>query len=704
MNKDLPVWSVKDHICSTVAQNTFTVLQGETGSGKTTQVPWYLAEHFNVQALKKQVACTQPRRVAATSVARRVSQEIGQKVGEAVGYSIRFEDCTSPSTALKFLTDGMLLREAMIDPLLSRYSVIVIDEAHERTLATDILMGMLKELVAKGKRPDLHILVMSATLDAAKFQNYLEGCPLIAVPGRTFPVEIVYCTQPQSDYLDAAVRTCISICNTEQKPGDILVFLTGEEEIEEACRSLERQLKNAWILPLYSALSSAAQQRVFEVAPVGKRKIVIATNIAETSLTIDGVVWVVDCGWVKQKIYNPRVRVESLQVIPISRASAAQRAGRAGRTAPGKCYRLYTEHSYWKELSQESHPEILRCNLAMAVLQLLRVGIQDLVHFDFMDPPAPETLMRAYEQLNYLGAIDDDGMLTPHGRAMSDLPLDPQLAQVLLWAASPSTSPSPSTTSTTAKEHGRGACGGCAQEALTIVSMLSVQPPWIVRAGGKGSAGAGAKREAEAAHAAFAHPDGDHLALLNLYNAWSQQPEGEREGWCYNNWINARALKAASNVRSQLERQLKKLGLCTRSRIGPPGSKGYWDCIKRALVSGFFMQVARLERGSLYATVKDNQIVKIHPSAMLRGGARPSWVLYNEFVLTSQHWVRGVTVVNPMWLVQMAPQYYDMETFPNCEGKRELQRLIEQCAREAVKGNGRSEERGEERGKKHRLE
>ena len=231
------------------------------------------------------------------------------------------------------------------------------------------------------------------------------------------------------------------------------------------------------------------------------------------------------------------------------------------------------------------------------------------MHFDFMDPPAPETLMRAYELLNYLGAIDDDGVLTKQGRAMSDLPLDPQLAQVLLWACGEG-----------GEGEGEGE-GGCALEALTIVSMLSVQPPWT-RAGG-----ASAKREAEAARAVFAHPDGDHLALLNLYTAWSEQPDAEKENWCYAHWINSRALKAASNVRMQLERQLKKAGLSTRSRIGPPGSPGYWDCIKRALVSGFFMQVAHLERGSLYATVKDNQIVKVHPSAMLSG--KPHWILYN---------------------------------------------------------------------------
>lgn len=331
------------------------------------------------------------------SVADRVAKEMDVELGKEVGYSIRFEDFTCQRTVLKYCTDGMLLREAMSDPLLEAYSIILLDEAHERTLATDILMGVLKQVVSK--REDLKVVVMSATLDAGKFQNYFDNAPLLKVPGRTFPVEIFYTNEPERDYLEAVIRSVIQLHVCEEEEGDILVFLTGQEEIEDACKRIKREIDNLKsdvgelrCIPLYSTLPPQQQQRIFDPAPPKKangaigRKVVISTNIAETSLTIDGIVYVVDSGFSKQKIYNPRVRVESLLVSPISQASAQQRAGRAGRTKPGKCFRLYTEEAF-KGLQEQTFPEILRSNLSMVVLQLKKLGIHDLVHFDFMDPP-----------------------------------------------------------------------------------------------------------------------------------------------------------------------------------------------------------------------------------------------------------------------------------------------------------------------------
>lgn len=396
----LPVFEYRADFMRLLAEHQRIVLVGETGSGKTTQIPQWCVEYAKTLGKQKGVACTQPRRVAAMSVAQRVSEEMDVILGQEVGYSIRFEDCSSPKTLLKYMTDGMLLREAMSDPMLETYQVILLDEAHERTLATDILMGVLKEVIRQ--RPDLKLVIMSATLDAGKFQQYFDNAPLMNVPGRTHPVEIFYTPEPERDYLEAAIRTVIQIHMCEDIEGDVLLFLTGQEEIEEACKRIKREMDNLGpeagelkCIPLYSTLPPNLQQKIFEPAPPKKangaigRKVVVSTNIAETSLTIDGVVFVIDPGFAKQKVYNPRIRVESLLVSPISKASAQQRAGRAGRTRPGKCFRLYTEKAYKNEMQENTFPEILRSNLGTVVLQLKKLGIDDLVHFDFMDPPAP---------------------------------------------------------------------------------------------------------------------------------------------------------------------------------------------------------------------------------------------------------------------------------------------------------------------------
>ncbi|KAI0317029.1 P-loop containing nucleoside triphosphate hydrolase protein [Amylostereum chailletii] len=572
---------------------------GETGSGKTTQIPQFVAYSDLPHTKGKLVACTQPRRVAAMSVAKRVADEMDVQLGKQVGYSIRFEDMTEYGTTfLKYMTDGMLLREAMNDPDLQRYSTIILDEAHERTLATDILMGLLKS-VAK-RRPDLKLIIMSATLDALKFQKYFSlgekgdrPAPLFKVPGRTHPVEIFYTQEPEPDYVEAAIRTVLMIHRAED-PGDILLFLTGEEEIEDACRKIKLEADDLVnqdpdsvgplvCIPLYSSLPPQQQQRIFDPAPPPRvrdgppgRKIVISTNIAETSLTIDGIVYVVDPGFSKQKVYNPRIRVESLLVSPISKASAQQRAGRAGRTRPGKCFRLYTEKDFMKELEEQTHPEILRSNLANTVLELVKLGIKDLVRFDYVDAPAPETLMRALELLNYLAALDDDGNLTTLGSMMSEFPLDPQMAKMLI--ASPEFN--------------------CSQEILTIVAMLSVPNVWL-RPNNQ-------RKEADQAKQLLTVPDGDHLTLLNVYNEYRNNLHDRN--WAWTNYLSARALAQADNVRAQLLRTMERFDLTLNSTVYKDPAKHYQK-IRQALVCGYFMQVAHKEGDkNAYLTVKDNQV------------------------------------------------------------------------------------------------
>ena len=431
---------------------------------------------------------------------------------------------------------------------------------------------------------------MSATLDAQKFQSYFNNAPLMSVPGRTFPVEIYYTPEPEKDYLEAAIRTALQIHACEDE-GDILLFLTGEEEIEESCKKMRLEgdkmfraspgsIGELKVLPLYSSLPPNQQSRIFEPAPPARgngppgRKIVVSTNIAETSLTIDGIVYVIDPGFSKQKVYNPRARVESLLVSPISQASAQQRSGRAGRTRPGKCFRLYTEKSFLEELQIQTYPEILRSNLSSTILQLKKVGVDDLVHFDFMDAPAPETLMRALELLNYIGALDDDGNLTEFGVHMSDFPLDPQFAKCLM------TSP----------------LYNVSEEILSIIAMLNVPNPFMRPKNDQ--------KNADAAKSQFEHEDGDHITLLHAYQGFIEN--GCDTQWAFDNYLNARSLKQAQNVRQQLERYLYKYH--PKPEHIDLDEKTYYRNIRKVLASGYFMQVAHLEKNGKYFTSKDNQV------------------------------------------------------------------------------------------------
>ncbi|CAI9090919.1 OLC1v1025807C1 [Oldenlandia corymbosa var. corymbosa] len=637
--QSLPIYKLKNELVQAVHDNQVLVVIGETGSGKTTQVTQYLAEAG--YTTKGKIGCTQPRRVAAMSVAKRVAEEFGCRLGEEVGYAIRFEDCTGPETVIKYMTDGMLLREILVDESLSQYSVIMLDEAHERTIHTDVLFGLLKQLI--NRRPDLRLIVTSATLDAEKFSGYFFNCNIFTIPGRTFPVEILYTKQPESDYLDASLITVLQIHLTEPE-GDILLFLTGQEEIDYACQCLYERMKGLGnnvpeliILPVYSALPSEMQTRIFEPAPPGKRKVVVATNIAEASLTIDGIFYVIDPGFAKQNVYNPKQGLDSLVITPISQASAKQRAGRAGRTGPGKCYRLYTESAFHNEMSPTSIPEIQRINLGNTVLNMKAMGINDLLSFDFMDPPSPQALISAMEQLYSLGALDEEGLLTKLGRKMAEFPLDPPLSKMLLASVDL----------------------GCSDEILTIIAMI--QTGNIFYRPREKQAQADQKR------AKFFQPEGDHLTLLAVYEAW--KAKNFSSPWCFENFVQSRSLRRAQDVRKQL------LSIMDKYKLDVVSAGKNFTKIRKAIAAGFFFHAARKDPQEGYRTLVENQPVYIHPSSALFQ-RQPDWVIYHELVMTTKEYMREVTVIDPKWLVELAPRFFKVSD-PTKMSKRKRQERIE---------------------------
>ncbi|KAF4629948.1 hypothetical protein G7Y89_g8191 [Cudoniella acicularis] len=636
--ESLPVFRFRSELIKAVHANQLLIVVGDTGSGKTTQLTQYLAEAGF--ANDGMIGCTQPRRVAAMSVAKRVAEEVGCQLGQEVGYTIRFEDCTSPATKIKYMTDGMLQREILMDPDLKRYSVIMLDEAHERTIATDVLFALLKKTLKR--RPDLKVIVTSATLDADKFSGYFNECPIFSIPGRTFPVEVMYSREPESDYLDAALVTVMQIHLTEP-PGDILLFLTGQEEIDTSCEILFERMKalgpsvpELIILPVYSALPSEMQSKIFDPAPPGSRKVVIATNIAETSITIDHVYYVIDPGFVKQNAYDPKLGMDSLIVTPISQAQAKQRAGRAGRTGPGKCFRLYTEAAFQSEMLPTSIPDIQRQNLSNTILMLKAMGINDLLHFDFMDPPPTNTMLTALEELYTLSALDDEGLLTRLGRKMADFPMDPSLAKVLIASVDL----------------------GCSDELLSIVAMLSM-PTVFYRPKEK-------QTQADQKKAKFHDPHGDHLTLLNVYNGWKQNKFANP--WCFENFIQARAMRRAKDVRDQLvkimERYKHPIVSCHRDT----------QKVRQALCSGFFRNSARKDPQEGYKTLIEGTPIYLHPSSALFG-KQAEWVIYDTLVLTSKEYMHVTTSIEPKWLVDAAPSFFKVAPTDKLSKRKKAEKI-----------------------------
>lgn len=577
------------------------------------------------------------------SVAARVAQEMNVRLGHEVGYSIRFENCTSPKTIIQYMTDGMLLREILTQPDLASYSCMVIDEAHERTLHTDILFGLVKDIVRF--RPDLKLIISSATLDAEKFSKYFDDASIFMIPGRMFPVDIYYTKAPEADYVDACVVTVLQIHVSQPLNGDVLVFLTGQEEIETAAevltlraRNLGSRIPELLICPIYANLPSDQQAKIFEKTPKGARKVVLATNIAETSLTIEGICFVVDSGFNKQKTYNARSGMESLVVAPVSQAAANQRAGRAGRTQPGKCFRLFTAWSFQHELEPNTVPEILRTNMGNVVLMLKSLGINDLLHFDFMDRPPADALIRALEQLYALGALNDKGELTKLGRRMAEFPLDPMLSKTVI-----------------ASEKYK-----CTSEILSTVAMLSLGASVFYRPKEKAV-------HADTARLNFARGGGgDHIALLRCYTEWAATDYNQT--WCFENYVQVKSMKKARDIREQLE------GLCERVEIDfsistPPDRD--MDATLKAVTSGFFYNVAKLSRTGEYQTVKQQKTVYIHPSSVLsKEDEPPAWLVFFELAFTTKEFMRQVAPIQPSWLVEIAPHYYKESDVEDTKAKK----------------------------------
>jgi len=641
----LPVFSVRDELMKVISDNRIVIIVGETGSGKTTQMTQYLHEdNYTDYGI---IGCTQPRRVAAVSVAKRVSEEVGCDLGDKVGYSIRFEECTSKETVIKYMTEGVLLRESLNDPDLEKYSVIVMDEAHERSLNTDVLFGILKKVAQR--RRDIKLIITSATMNAERFSNFFGGAPIFTIPGRTFPVETFFSKTPLEDYVESAVKKAVEI-HLQQPPGDILIFMTGQEDIEATCMLIAERIAKLGsncppitVLPIYSQLPSDLQAKIFERSET--RKCVIATNIAETSLTLDGVRYVVDTGFCKLKVYNPKIGMDALQITPISRANADQRKGRAGRTGPGVCYRLYTETMYTNELMQNNIPEIQRTNLANVILLLKSLKIENLLEFEFMDPPPQDTILNSMYQLWILGAFDNFGGLTDLGKTMAEFPLDPPLSKMLIAAEQ----------------------YGCTEEVLTVVSMLSV-PSIYYRPRDR-------EQEADNAREKLFVPESDHLTLLNVYHQWKSHNYSAE--WCEKHFVHVKSLRKVREVRAQLRdiMEQQKIKLCSV----PPNR---YDLVRKAIVSGYFTNAAKIKGIGDYINLRTGIPCKVHPSSALFSlGYAPDYIVYHELVMTSKEYMNCVTAVDPHWLAEMGSMFFSVKE----PGSRELKREKEKRELEGMR-------------------
>ncbi|BFZ19516.1 hypothetical protein BsWGS_22555 [Bradybaena similaris] len=624
----LPVFQYRNHILYLAEKYQTVVVIGETGCGKSTQIPQYLLE-AGWATEGYVIGVTQPRRVACVTVATRVAEERGAILGDEVGYLIRFDDCCSEDrTKVKFMTDGMLIREIMKDPLLRKYSVLLIDEAHERALNTDIILGLLRKI--QKKRKDLRLIVASATLNAEEMRDFFntndtddpekDTAAILTVEGREYPVDIHYALDPVPNYIRASVDTVMKI-HFNERPGDVIVFLTGMHEVDDVvsqliseARKLSKDAMKMKVLPMHGSLPSSEQMKVFERTPNNTRKIVVATNIAEASITI------------------PAITYKSLVVVPISQASADQRAGRAGRVRAGKAYRLYTEESY-RKLPAATAPEMQRSDLAPVILQLKALGISNVLRFHFMSPPPAQNMVRGLELLYALGALDDAGNLTsPLGLQMAEFPLSPSFSKVLLSSGD----------------------FGCSEEAIIVCAMTQIQNVFITPSDKK----VASERERRK----FSVLEGDHLTLVNVYRAFIKF--GQNSKWCHEHCLNYKGLLRAVEISNQLGRLLEKFKVkivsCEEDTVS----------LRKCILSGFFANAARLHYTGGYRTIRDDHSLHIHPTAVLACEEPPLWVVFNEVVQTNKDYMRDVTVIEPGWLCELAPHFYQFGTERELAAKR----------------------------------
>ncbi|KAF4085921.1 hypothetical protein AMELA_G00100440 [Ameiurus melas] len=656
-SKLLPIYQHRHKLIEAVKENQFLVVTGETGSGKTTQLPQYLYQAGLCRDGK--IGLTQPRRVAAITVAQRVSQEMGVSLGHQVGYQVRFDDCTTKDTLIKYMTDGCMLREILTDRSLTQYSIVILDEVHERSLNTDILLGLLKKTPSRGCRGrtlPLKVVVMSATLETDKLSVFLGDCPVFAIPGRTYPVKELFCNligpkeKEGSAYVKAVVKMALDV-HTNEASGDILVFLTGQSEIEKACDMLfekaesidyrydvnDRTVEGLLILPLYGSMPTDQQRQIFQPAPAGVRKCVVATNIAATSLTINGVRYIVDSGFVKQLNHNSRVGLDILDVVPISKSEAQQRAGRAGRTSPGKCFRIYNKEFWEKCMPEYTVPEIQRTSLTSVILTLKCLGVHDVIRFPYLDRPEERFILDALKKLYQFDAIDRKGNVTTLGRLMVEFPLPPGLTRALL----------------------KSAALGCEEVMLPVAAMLSVENIFI-RPGFPEK-----QKEAEIVHrelAARAGGSNDFLMLLCIFEKCraSENPSA----WSKDHWIHWRALKSAFSVETQLKEILFRL---KQQKDFPQetfkGSKS--ELLRQCLCQGYFTNVARRSVGKAFCTMDGHgSTVHIHPSSSLFGQeAQLDWIIFHDVLVTSRVYVRTVCPIRYDWVEGLLPKLHEIDVY-----------------------------------------
>ncbi|XP_033109101.1 ATP-dependent RNA helicase DEAH12, chloroplastic-like [Anneissia japonica] len=641
----LPIYAYRCDIVSTVfsPENSACVILGETGSGKSTQIAQYLADSDILipTDTKIKIACTQPRKVAAISLAKRVAEEFGCEVGDEVGHIVGSFRKTSSNTVITFMTDRVLLNMLLRDPKLEDFSCIIIDEAHERSIDTDILIAQLKQVSIQ--RPELKIVITSATIDEQIFCKYFNNCPYMKIPGRVFPVETVFTSdgtyEVKTDYVKEAVQMAQLIHETEE-PGDILVFLTSSNEIERACGDLAKRLGivedngNAQILPLHGKLQPQDQMAIFTEPPPGKRKVVFATNIAETSVTINGIKYVVDTGMAKERRYDPKRNMSVLEVTMISKASAEQRKGRAGRTSTGKCFRLYSEKDY-DEMESNNKPEILRVHLGMAVLQLLQLGIQNVEKFEFVQPPQEGALGEALNMLEFLGAVGEVSHdLTDVGRQMSSLTLEPRLAKLVLSSIE----------------------NNMAEEGILVAGLLAAGGNVFYRSGSDVQ-----KRKSDESKLDFSNMLGDVFTMLDVYDEWKQQPEKERTKWCVRRSINGKTMRIVTDYVKDIKSSLKSNNILVSNSSDVINWKDEKrsQCLRKILLSVYAQNLC-IYNGhpkAGYTIVFQLKTGVIHPSSSLKSlDVFPKWLIYNEFSRTTQDFLVSLTPVEDDWIFEVVPR------------------------------------------------